>query len=650
MTTKDKKSQLRVFINYRRSDTGQVAPRLKKDLATTIGDDRIFYDRENLSGGDLWKKRLEETIKGCSVFLVLIGKEWLHARNELSGQRRLDEPADLVRTEIEFALKASSSSGLLIIPVLVDDAHMPEQDHLPASIRSLSDHNASALRTATNAEWDHDLEKLLACVRQKGLIRQDPTTESLSPCLQNQLKQFPISAAAPQLDRDARGREFPMLRVITPAGFSYSQPDWLNDTEREKLTDLAKAAFILLLLEQTESGCWSKTYLYRHRPEPLPVAHGALTGTPFALIALSSTALSSYEDEKNNTLQPLYQILFETLARIIRDDGSYLKRYTQVSAMGPGPEPEKPRHAAGACLCKLIYGVVDSRDLKTIENMISQTVGLQSYDQAVLSRLLLQVVQMDSVRQNLRRRSGKRLIELLGLLATTGQRSSAAYTWAQESDLQHDSKNQWGTVWWILPSLIAPQIPVPLKDTLSDRLIQFLLAQSAAEPTGNKLLATEIDQSGRGQGNCVFGTGVALVAWRLLENEKLGNKNQATAQAKRMVNRIVSCPVDAIESPSLNEPPHILEGYLGWAAICLAAASVGIQLSREECRTAVSLSRELNNGVIDNRSDSELESLIESKHFVSPQLASPIARVAVRIGAQYTAVPKWQGGRVDART
>src|SRR5713226_9543187 len=102
-------SQPHVFLSYRRVDTSQIVSRLLADLVPAIGEKRIFYDREKLHGGDRWKERLKEEIGRCSVFLALIGNRWLHARNEASGQRRLDEPEDWVRSEIELALEISRS-------------------------------------------------------------------------------------------------------------------------------------------------------------------------------------------------------------------------------------------------------------------------------------------------------------------------------------------------------------------------------------------------------------------------------------------------------------------------------------------------------------------------------------------------------------
>jgi len=72
--------------------------------------------------------------------LAVIGKSWLDARGE-NGNRRLDDPNDFVRIEIESAL----TQDKLVIPVLAPGARMPRVDELPESLRPLATRNAVRL-------------------------------------------------------------------------------------------------------------------------------------------------------------------------------------------------------------------------------------------------------------------------------------------------------------------------------------------------------------------------------------------------------------------------------------------------------------------------------------------------------------------------
>src|SRR5205085_12002479 len=160
--------------------------------------------------------------------------------------------------------------------------------------------------------------------------------------------------------------------------------------------------------------------------------------------------------------------------------------------------------------------------------------------------------------------------------------------------------------------LNIPQLSLKQRQILERVLRQFLLAQSAAEPTGNNLLPSEIDKSGNGIGKHVFGSALALAAWRTLEIDELStlprDKEQATTNAKRMVQRIVNSLLEILELPSKHPPDKTesLEGYLGWAGLCLAAASMGINISPDDCQRGLSLAQELDTMNIDDLTEEQL--------------------------------------------
>ena len=76
----------------------------------------------------------------CDVLLVLIGDRWLTVTGQ-DGRRRLDNPDDFVRLEIEAAL----SRDVPVIPILVEGARMPRADELPASLSKLARRQALEL-------------------------------------------------------------------------------------------------------------------------------------------------------------------------------------------------------------------------------------------------------------------------------------------------------------------------------------------------------------------------------------------------------------------------------------------------------------------------------------------------------------------------
>jgi hypothetical protein len=75
------------------------------------------------------------------VLLAIIGPTWLTAADERGG-RRLDDPDDIVRLEIEAAL----TRGVRVIPILVEGAIMPGRQDLPESLADLARRNALVIR------------------------------------------------------------------------------------------------------------------------------------------------------------------------------------------------------------------------------------------------------------------------------------------------------------------------------------------------------------------------------------------------------------------------------------------------------------------------------------------------------------------------
>ena len=72
----------------------------------------------------------------------------------LHGRRRLDDPDDFVRLEIEAAL----ARNVRIIPILVDGANMPRADELPAGLSGLVRRQALEL---SPSRFEYDTSRLL---------------------------------------------------------------------------------------------------------------------------------------------------------------------------------------------------------------------------------------------------------------------------------------------------------------------------------------------------------------------------------------------------------------------------------------------------------------------------------------------------------
>jgi len=142
----------RIFISYRRDDSRGYAGRLQGDLSRRYSDEHVFRDIEIPPGAD-FGEYITGLVDRCNVVLAIIGPRWLDARDR-DGERRIDDPDDWVRLEIERAL---ARDGVEVIPVLVDGARLPPREELPESLLALRRRNAFEL---SDRRWDYDIEEL----------------------------------------------------------------------------------------------------------------------------------------------------------------------------------------------------------------------------------------------------------------------------------------------------------------------------------------------------------------------------------------------------------------------------------------------------------------------------------------------------------
>ena len=109
-----------IFISYRRSDTPDAVGRIYDRLVAEFGKSKVFKDVDSIPLGQDFRGHLNDVVGGCSAVLAIIGPRWTDARND-AGQRRLEDPDDFVRIELEAAL----ARKVPVVPVQVGHALMP---------------------------------------------------------------------------------------------------------------------------------------------------------------------------------------------------------------------------------------------------------------------------------------------------------------------------------------------------------------------------------------------------------------------------------------------------------------------------------------------------------------------------------------------
>jgi len=150
----------KVFICYRRAEAEYAAGALGRELRAHFGEDQVFRDKEDIGGGEAWKHKVLTAIGRESALLMLIGPRWLDTR-DASGKRRIDDPADPIRMELQDALR----DGAAIIPVLLENASMPAAGELPPELAPLAEHNALKLH---DSDWQYNLDRILLTLEKAG--------------------------------------------------------------------------------------------------------------------------------------------------------------------------------------------------------------------------------------------------------------------------------------------------------------------------------------------------------------------------------------------------------------------------------------------------------------------------------------------------
>ncbi len=178
-----------IFISYRRDDARHAAGRLADDLGEHFDPACIFRDIEGIDPGVDFVVALEQALGSCAVMLVLIGRDWLHIK-DAAGRQRLHQPDDWIRIEIARALERD----IRVVPVLLEGAHLPASDELPADLRPLCRRQTLEL---SDSRWRGDLRRLVdTLARVPGLQRnRTPVAPPGPPAARSGRRRFWVGAS-----------------------------------------------------------------------------------------------------------------------------------------------------------------------------------------------------------------------------------------------------------------------------------------------------------------------------------------------------------------------------------------------------------------------------------------------------------------------
>jgi hypothetical protein len=197
-----------VFISYRRADsqfTGRICARLREAL----GAEQVFQDTTSILPGAHFPEVLEKQLNLCRVAVIVIGPEWARVQ-EADGTRRLDNPNDFVRFEVEKVL----ARGIPVIPVLIGGAGNLVARDLPITLHDLTLRHTTSVRDGD--QFDEDMAKLASHLKHLLDAAPVPTRDDRTPIPRPTVDQ-PRDRAWPEIARHvARGNWWVVL--TGPAG------------------------------------------------------------------------------------------------------------------------------------------------------------------------------------------------------------------------------------------------------------------------------------------------------------------------------------------------------------------------------------------------------------------------------------------------
>ncbi len=285
----------KVFICYRREETAAHAGRLYDAMVARFGESNVFMDVDMAPGVD-FVERIAEVVSGCLALIVVMGPSWATVADE-DGTRRIDDPEDFVRLEVESAVRRSD---VTLIPVLVSGARMPRREDLPSELQPITRRNALEL---SEGRWGYDVGRLMSVLDEllpdgavagiTAAISAPPTPPLSKRLVLEGMLVAGITAAAARL----LGDPIPMPDEIPK--LKHGEPDELSPRETaEQIGGTILQETVVLALIGAALAIWLALRIRRVDPVR-PGVRGLLVGALAGAISGTIWALPVFlPDEK----------------------------------------------------------------------------------------------------------------------------------------------------------------------------------------------------------------------------------------------------------------------------------------------------------------------------------------------------------------
>jgi len=168
----------KLFISYRRQDSGPSARYIAAECTHRFGEKSVFIDTDSIRMGDKWGEKIIDALHEASIIIVIIGPNWLHAHDE-HGRRRIDNESDWVRNEVLYGL----SSRAKVIPLLVQGAKGMGHSSLPDALVELANIQNYEV---SDAHWKRDMRSLFKVFEGHGLASIKKNAKYIYPAALDQ--------------------------------------------------------------------------------------------------------------------------------------------------------------------------------------------------------------------------------------------------------------------------------------------------------------------------------------------------------------------------------------------------------------------------------------------------------------------------------
>jgi hypothetical protein len=292
-----------VFICYRREDSAGFARRIYDRLASGLGREKVFFDVDAIAHGIDFVNAISERVGKCDALVVVISPNWIRT-GDVNGRRRLDDPNDLVRIEIEAAL----ARQVRVIPVVVDGANLPKASELPESLKPLARRQGMEI---SDDRFDSDVDRLIRALSSlMEALRQREVAELEGATGQAGERREAVEAPANTREAEQVGRS------------AATEAEWRVASERSEREGAAREVEHLFIsycnedesdarslvddLEKRGRQCWfaSRDVQFNYQREIVEAIRSAAA----LIVIISERANSSEEIPKEVSLARKYKV------------------------------------------------------------------------------------------------------------------------------------------------------------------------------------------------------------------------------------------------------------------------------------------------------------------------------------------------------